>query len=41
VLGRRGLLALQRLTGMLLTTLAVEMFLKGMGHFLDQRAGAS
>ena len=36
LLGRRGLLALQRLMGMVLTTLAVEMFLTGVRQFLGK-----
>jgi multiple antibiotic resistance protein len=36
-LGRRGLAALQRLMGMILTTLAIEMFLGGLGQFLVRR----
>ena len=35
LLGRRGLLAMERLMGMILTTLAVEMFLGGLKQFLD------
>jgi len=35
-LGSRGLLALQRLMGMLLTTVAVQMFLSGLEAFLRQ-----
>jgi small neutral amino acid transporter SnatA (MarC family) len=30
VLGRRGLVAIERLMGMVLTALAVEMFLRGL-----------
>ncbi len=33
-LGRRGLIALERLMGMILTALAVEMFMTGLGRFL-------
>jgi len=35
LLGKRGLLAMERLMGMILTTLAVEMFLCGLKEFLD------
>jgi len=35
LLGNRGLLAMERLMGMILTTLAVEMFLCGLKQFLD------
>lgn len=34
LLGERGLLALQRLMGMILTTIAVQMFLTGVRNFL-------
>jgi small neutral amino acid transporter SnatA (MarC family) len=34
LLGERGLLAVQRLMGMLLTTIAVQMFLTGVRDFL-------
>jgi small neutral amino acid transporter SnatA (MarC family) len=34
LLGARGALAIQRLMGMLLTTVAVEMFLAGLRKFL-------
>jgi len=33
-LGQRGLIALERLMGMILTTIAVQMFLTGIGQFL-------
>src|SRR3989344_5861362 len=35
VLGSRGLIALERLMGMLLTTIAVEMFLSGFKHYFS------
>ncbi len=35
-LGPRGLLAMQRLMGMLLTTVAVQMFLSGLEEFLKR-----
>lgn len=34
VLGRRGLIAVERLMGMILTTVAVQMFLTGVMHFI-------
>lgn len=34
ILGQRGLNAIERLMGMILTTLAVQMFLTGFGQFL-------
>jgi multiple antibiotic resistance protein len=34
LLGEKGLIALERLMGMLLTTLAVQMFLNGLGEYL-------
>lgn len=34
VLGERGLIAIERLMGMILTTMAVQMFLTGFEHFL-------
>ena len=34
LLGERGLMAVQRLMGMLLTTIAVQMFLTGVRDFL-------
>ncbi len=34
VLGERGLSAIERLMGMILTTMAVQMFLSGFEHFL-------
>jgi small neutral amino acid transporter SnatA (MarC family) len=37
VLGQRGLIAVERLMGMLLTTVAVQMFLSGMREFLAAR----
>ncbi len=39
VLGERGLKAAECLMGLLLTTLAVEMFMKGLGKFLEQMPG--
>jgi multiple antibiotic resistance protein len=36
VLGYRGLIAMERLMGMLLTTVAVQMFLQGVRLYLDQ-----
>jgi multiple antibiotic resistance protein len=36
MLGQRGLSAVERLMGMLLTTVAVQMFLSGMHEFLSQ-----
>ena len=33
-LGKRGLVAIERLMGMILTTIAVQMFLTGVGQFL-------
>ena len=36
-LGERGLVALERLMGMLLTTIAVQMFLEGVAQFLRMR----
>lgn len=38
ILGRRGLTALERLMGMLLTTVAVQMFLQGIHQFWNQLA---
>lgn len=35
VLRKRGAMAIQRLSGMLLTTVAVQMFLTGLGQFLS------
>lgn len=35
-LGRRGLIAVERLMGMILTTVAVQMFLSGIEHFLSK-----
>lgn len=37
VLGRRGLLAVERLMGMVLGALAVQMFMKGVRQFLQTR----
>jgi multiple antibiotic resistance protein len=37
LLGNRGLIALERLMGMILTTVAVEMFLSGMSQYLHQQ----
>ena len=37
VLGRRGLIAMERLMGMILTTVAVQMFLTGIEKFLEMR----
>jgi multiple antibiotic resistance protein len=34
ILGERGLIAVERLMGMILTTMAVQMFLTGLGEFL-------
>jgi multiple antibiotic resistance protein len=34
ILGERGLTAVERLMGMILTTMAVQMFLSGLGQFL-------
>ncbi len=34
ILGRRGLIAIERLMGMILTIVAVQMFLSGFMHFL-------
>ncbi len=39
LLGRRGLTALERLMGMLLTTVAVQMFLQGIQQFWKQLPG--
>lgn len=41
LLGRRGLIALERLMGMLLTTVAVQMFLQGFHQFWKQLPGSS
>ena len=35
LLGRRGLIAVERLMGMVLITIAVQMFLTGVDHFLN------
>jgi multiple antibiotic resistance protein len=37
VLGRRGLVACERLMGMVLTVIAVQMFLDGLRIFFDRR----
>ena len=37
-LGERGLIAIERLMGMILTTMAVQMFLTGIGQFFHLRA---
>jgi len=34
-LGKRGTIAVQRLSGMLLTTVAVQMFLNGIRQFFS------
>lgn len=34
ILGKRGLTAIERLTGMILTSIAVEMFLSGLNQYL-------
>ncbi|MFU8797953.1 MAG: MarC family protein, partial [Gammaproteobacteria bacterium] len=34
ILGQRGLIAMERLMGMILTTIAVQMFLSGMDQYL-------
>jgi multiple antibiotic resistance protein len=34
-LGRRGLIATERLMGMILTTIAVQMFLDGLKRFME------
>lgn len=39
ILGHRGLTALERLMGMILTTVAVEMFLSGVTQFLQHQVG--
>lgn len=39
ILGQRGLTALERLMGMLLTTVAVQMFLQGIQQFWKQSSG--
>jgi small neutral amino acid transporter SnatA (MarC family) len=36
VLRKRGMVAIQRLSGMLLTTVAVQMFLSGADRFLSR-----
>lgn len=38
LLGERGLLAAERLMGMILTTMAVQMFLTGIAHFMQHSA---
>lgn len=35
ILGERGLVAIERLMGMILTTMAVQMFLTGWGQFIN------
>lgn len=35
MLGQRGLIAVERLMGMILTTVAVQMFLGGLSHYLQ------
>jgi multiple antibiotic resistance protein len=35
-LGERGLIAIERLMGLILTLLSIEMFLKGLSTFLQQ-----
>lgn len=35
VLRRRGLVAMERLMGMILTTVSVQMFLSGIGHYFN------
>lgn len=39
VLGQKGLLALERLMGMILTTVAVQMFLDGINHYFKLSHG--
>ena len=34
ILGPRGVMAIERLSGLVLTTIAVEMFLNGLREFL-------
>lgn len=36
ILGRRGLIAVERLMGMILTAVAVQMLLSGVVHFINQ-----
>ena len=36
ILGKRGLIAIERLMGMILTTIAVQMFLSGTAEYLGQ-----
>ena len=40
VLGKRGLIATERLMGMLLVAIAVQMFLEGVAGFLKHTAGS-
>jgi len=40
VLGKRGLVAIERLMGMLLTTLSVQMFMTGVAEFMALKAGS-
>jgi len=40
VLGRRGLIAMERLMGMILIALAVQMLLEGISEYLAAAAGA-
>ena len=40
VMGRRGLIAMERLMGLILVTIAVEMILNGIAEFLDGRLHA-
>jgi small neutral amino acid transporter SnatA (MarC family) len=40
LLGRRALAAIERLMGMLLVALSVQMFLDGIGAYLARSAGA-
>jgi len=41
LLGRRALAAIERLMGMLLVALSVQMFLDGIGAYLARSAGAA
>jgi multiple antibiotic resistance protein len=34
IMGRRGILACERLMGLVLTMIAIQMFLEGLGQFL-------
>jgi len=38
LLGKRGLIATERLMGMLLVAIAVQMFLEGVSEFLGEYA---